>query len=168
MRLFVAIPLPDEISAALSLVAEKLPAAFRRSPAEQMHITLSFLGEVSEDRLTCVISGLESITHSSFRVELGGLGSFPGVVFAKVEDQPALNALAENVMQRMRGCGVPQESRPYRPHVTLARSRDRRARVTAQPFSPLSFDATEFALYRSFLGPKGPRYERLRHFPLAP
>ena len=164
MRLFVGIPVPAEIANDLSSAADKLPVGFRRSSPEDMHITLEFLGEVSEQQLPCVATELGSISCRPFEVIIAGTGMFPGVVFADLKPSPELNALATLVMARMTRCGFPAENRPYRPHITLARTRQRSPLWAYPEISPHRFVAAHFVLYRSHSGITGARYERLKTF----
>lgn len=167
MRLFIGVPIPMEIGTPLARVAQALPQPIRPMRPEDMHITLSFLGEVSEERVPCIVSGLASVQRVSFDVSLEGLGTFPGVVFAQVGDSPSLHALAADVVTCMKTCGFAPERRAYHPHVTVARSRDRRGQPPEQWPGLLRFTAESFVLYRSQIGAQGARYQRLRTFPMS-
>jgi 2'-5' RNA ligase len=137
-----------------------------------MHITLSFLGQVHDARLDVIQQGLATIHAPRVRLELNGFGTFEraGVLFADVKPTPALLALAEQVITTMQTRGFPREDRPYSPHVTLARTRDRlRLRSSAKddPAFHQAFEASEFRLYQSLTLPEGARYEVLHAFPLV-
>jgi RNA 2',3'-cyclic 3'-phosphodiesterase len=176
MRLFIGIGLPIEVAEGLAKSARKLipvsDAKIRWTPAGNMHITLSFLGQVHEARRGVIEEALGTIRAPRMRVALDGFGVFDraGVLYANVKLSPALLALAEEVFMAMEGCGFRRESRPYAPHVTLARTRDRiRLRAVGADDSVFhqSFEAIEFRLYQSLTLPEGPRYEVLRAFPLG-
>jgi len=136
-----------------------------------MHITLSFLGQVHEARVTAIEQILARIHAPRLLLELNGIGTFErvGVLCADVKSTSSLLALAEKVVVTMETCGFKREGRRYAPHVTLARSRDRlRLRPNAgdDPVFHQNFEATEFRLYRSLTVSGGAKYEVLRSFPL--
>lgn len=167
MRLFVGVPVAVEVADALSAAADKLPNGYLRTAPENMHITLSFLGETPEQQIPSLITELDGVRHPHFTIKVAGIGTFPGVVFAKVESSPALEKLAADARDRMARCGFPPERRPYRPHITLARARVRALRTPELPLVPLQFEAGQFVLYRSLLGSPGAHYQQMRVFALS-
>ena len=176
MRLFIGIGLPTPVAEALaksatSLVVPSSATRIRWTPPVNMHVTLSFLGQVHEARLDVIQQALATIRAPHMRLALEGFGTFDraGVLYAGVKKSPALLALAEQVMAAMQAVGFPREDRPYSPHITLARSRDRlrlRSDAKDDPAFRAAFEASEFRLYQSFTLPEGPRYDVLRTFPL--
>jgi len=176
MRLFIGIglPLPVAESFAKSATALVLPsqaARIRWTPPANMHITLSFLGQVHEARCDAIEQALAGIHASALHVELDGFGTFErtGVLFANAVQSPGLLGLAEKVVAAMEGIGFRREDRPYAPHVTLGRTRDRLRLRSNLPYDPAfyqSFEATEFRLYQSLTLPGGAQYEVLRSFAL--
>jgi len=177
MRLFVAIGLPTPVAEALaqsarSLIRPSPDAKIRWTPPANMHITLSFLGQVHEARLDIILQALATIRARRLQLRLNGFSTFDraGVLYADVKPAPALVSLASQVVAAMEAIGFPREDRPYAPHITLARTRERLRtsldRGRNDPAFHQSFDATEFRLYQSFTLPEGPRYDVLRTFPL--
>jgi 2'-5' RNA ligase len=176
MRLFIGIGLPLSIAETLAKSAPPLilpasDAKIRWTPPENMHITLSFLGQVHEARRETIEQALATIRALRMRVELNGTGIFDrvGVLFAEVKHTAGLLALAEQVVATMETCGFSRENRPYSPHVTLARTRDRlrlSSTTAGDPAFRQSFEATEFRLYQSLTLPGGAQYQVLRSFPL--
>lgn len=176
MRLFIGIGLPAVLAEALAKsatnsVPKSQAAHMRWTPPTNLHVTLSFLGQVHEARREAIEQALTKVHAPSLRLELNGLGTFErvGVLFADVKHTPALIALADQVVATMESCGFPRESRPYSPHVTLARTRDRlrlRPDRHQAPAFHHSFEATEFRLYQSLTLPGGAQYQVLRSFPL--
>ncbi len=148
----------------------------RWSPPESWHITLQFLGETSAERCACVIAQLRRVNAAAVRIVIEEPGSFAktGVVFAAVARTPALLALQQHVTAATARCGVIAESRPFTPHITLARAPGRaqagnRAAMQKQMgalagFSPCT--AREFVLYESFPEAAGARYLVRERFPL--
>jgi RNA 2',3'-cyclic 3'-phosphodiesterase len=187
MRCFVAIDLPPEVRDALGATAERLRAAapqadVRWTAATAMHLTLAFLGEVAEERVTSIRDALAGVTSSTPPIALvcGTLGTFPGaarprVVWAGIVDGlRELGLLASGVADALEPLGFAPERRPFRGHVTLGRVRSRRG------FSPLAreldaaarvtfgrWTASHVVLYRSHLRRTGSVYEALAVLPLA-
>jgi len=138
------------------------------------HITVSFLGEVSEESLPGLLSRLERAArrHQAFGLSLAGAGAFPSPARANVlwgglsGDRKTLGELAMSVGAGARRAGAPppDEGRRYRPHVTLARCRvpvDVRSIVDAlSGYQGPAWAVEEIFLIRSTLGGH-PRYETL-------
>ena len=175
MRLFIGIGLPAPVADELANSAHKLvrdsDTKLRWTPPANMHVTLSFLGQVHEARRDAIEQSLAGIHAPRLHVELDGIGTFDrvGVLYAGVKKSPALLVLAEQVIGAMQTIGFAREDRPYAPHITLARTRDRLRLRSATPDDAAfhqSFDATEFRLYQSLTLPGGAQYQVLRAFPL--
>ena len=177
MRLFVGLAPPagilddlDTVCAPLRLGREDL----RWTSRELWHITLAFLGEVSEEGLSRLLPRLERAArrHITFGLSLAGAGAFPGPARANVlwsglsGDRKALGELAMSVSAGARRAGAlpPDKGRRYQPHVTLARCRtpaDVRSIVDdLSGYQGPAWTAEEIYLIRSTLGGH-PRYEIL-------
>jgi RNA 2',3'-cyclic 3'-phosphodiesterase len=177
MRLFVAIALPAAVIDELSTISLRLRSAqdgLRWSAQESWHITLQFVGNSSQELYECIVSRLRELKLPPVPIQLDGLGVFErvGVLFAGVTVTPKLRLLQEGVTKATEHCGVVPETRPFQPHITLARIKARRlgfrelkARLGHLVCSS-KFVATEFLLYESFLGPAGARHEIRERFPL--
>lgn len=182
MRLFVGIGLSPEATAAFGGIRHRLaPSAndLRWSAAEGWHITLQFLGNAEETRFSCLREEFGRIRAAPVPVRIAGLDFFEraGIFFAGVSLTPELLALQQKVVTATGGCGFVPESRPYHPHITLARVKGRSSPRALQPLkkalaqSPVSLEesflATEFLLYESVPGPAGSTYQPRATFPLA-
>jgi len=186
VRCFVAIDLPDDVRAALARTQASLgqrgPRADLRwvDPAG-LHVTLKFLGEVAEDRLSAVTDavGAAVAPHAAIALAVAGLGGFPSLGRPRVlwAGMPAgvaeLARLAAGVDTSLAPLGFPAESRPFRGHVTIARVRSPRGigKITAAIRTDADADfgrwtATGVVLFRSRLRPSGAVYEPLATFPL--
>ena len=174
MRLFTAIAVPGPLSESLGKAAPRskrnsAPRIRWTTPAN-MHVTLSFLGSVEPGRLNDVQQSLARVHAVQFRLTLAGLGVFPhaDVLLAKVHPSPELLSLAEQVAATLEGAGFAGEERPYQPHVTLARIKDRNAKFssTDAPAFHESFYVGAFHLYESVTLPEGAQYRILRSYPL--
>jgi 2'-5' RNA ligase len=180
MRLFIAIPLADEVMDELSAIRERLRQTghgLRWPQPETWHITLQFLGETPGELYAGITERLRGVRAEPVPVALEGLGFFEraGIFHAGVKHSLQLIALQRQVMTAMSLCGFAPETRPFHPHITLARSKGRdpgdglhalQARIQKQPRFSL-FVAREFLLYESFLGPGGSRYEVRERFTLS-
>jgi 2'-5' RNA ligase len=125
MRLFIAIELPDDLKKTLSRLRADVPGA-RWVPPEQLHLTLAFLGEVEEKTAGELGERLALIQTPPFQLRFSGTGCFPNrhrprVLWAGLEPNPRLTHLAARVHEAVLACGIPQEERPFSPHITLAR-----------------------------------------------
>jgi len=177
MRLFIAIELPDAVKRALAGLKTDITGA-RWVPADQIHLTLAFLGEVDEALLERLTGELARIQLPGFQLAFGPVGCFPDrrrprVLWVGLEPQPHLKHLAAGVQEAVLACGIPQEERPFSPHITLARLKlspsrecdaflDQRQKLELPPIS-----VREFTLFQSRLTPQGALHTPLRSFPLA-
>ncbi len=184
MRLFVAITPPAAVLKDLEVRIAPLRAqrpGLRWAGPEAWHLTLAFLGEVSEKNAAALGPRLERAAHRhpTLSLSLGPGGAFPApararVLWAGIEgDRTALTALARSVAAGARRAGAPppDEGRKFRPHVTLARCKepaDVRPLVASMAgYSGARWDAAEIHLIRSYLGDGPPRYETEGTWPLS-
>jgi 2'-5' RNA ligase len=146
-------------------------------PAENLHLTLRFLGSVSPDLLEDLRGSLRELRERSFSIGLDGVGTFgprsaSRVVWVGLAEgtEPAAE-LAQRVEAVCRAAGLEPETRPFRGHVTLARARASRGSPLPElPPAPAleTWTATEFVLYESRLGRPSATYLPLERFPLVP
>lgn len=185
IRSFVAILLPDEIRQAAASLADSLRPLGRRVSwvkAENLHLTLKFLGNQSPEDLRRVTEGLAEATTgvAAFELLLTGLGAFPDLrrpraiwVGASDGAQAAI-ALALRVEGSLHRRGLPKEERPFSPHLTIGRVKDPRGldRLTAALAEGRAralgrFQVSAIHLMRSDLAPQGARYTILHEFQLS-
>jgi 2'-5' RNA ligase len=176
VRLFVGIAI-DELVLNAAVRQWIVASGMRATLDQNLHITLKFIGAWSDTRLTEVTDALRNLTGHAMEIRIGGFGRLPEMGAAKtfwvgVNGGAALVALAESIDTRLAGLGVPLETRPYRPHVTLARAGRNAAAVrTDRAELPLTTElgtlvATEFHLYESASQQGFSLYRRLATFPL--
>jgi 2'-5' RNA ligase len=178
IRAFAAIALPDSVRFDLGLVQQGLPLP-RPVAAENLHLTLVFLGEVPASVLADVDLAFGAIRAPGFPLTVAGLDLFGGakarMVYAGVAAQPALVHLQAKVETAARGAGISVPARRYMPHITLARlperleNRERLERAVAMRagYAGPTLEVDAFHLYRSHLGRGGPVYEELASYPLG-
>ena len=203
MRLFLAIDLPADIRRVLSTVRELAISHDAQSDwhahpvtwvrPENLHVTLKFLGEVPEAALPQLRGVLEQVPRAGpLALTTEGFQFFPDrgpirVIAAKIggDDVGRLALLQRSLEDACEDLGYKREGRAFRPHVTLARSRDGLPAHVRPVFvdrrksgwflhdypglrEPLdaAFAATEFVLVQSQLLPAGPVYTPVATFPL--
>ena len=181
MRLFTGIALSpaviEKISAALTELGPTVRVNW--SPIENLHITARFIGAWPEERFNDLKIALNSVPQTGpIPIHIARFGFFPNPhhphsFFAAVEAAPALTALVAAMNDALFPLGLPAESRPYHPHVTLARIkppadirtlREHIAQMTNPDFG--AFEVTEFHLYESTPTARGSVYEKLATYDL--
>ena len=166
-RLFIAIPMPEEVAAQLERLCVGLPAT-RWTDPEQFHLTLRFIGEVQQGTFYEIGEALTAVSHIPIELRLKGLGQFPPrgaqhTLWVGVDDPAgALPALRRKIERALDEAGLEPERRKYEPHVTLGRFRSpppeerlasylfRRTLIRTE-----AFPVSSFGLYSSQLRPEG-------------
>lgn len=189
-RAFVALLLDDGTRGAVAAQIERLRPLSRAVawvPAQNLHLTLKFLGEQSETRLGEALGALEETAAgaSSFTLAFHGLGAFPGMERPRIlwvgvaEGALEARALQSRLDTALESRGFARDDRPWHPHLTIGRVfDDRRWRREATPelrqaiaeAARLGFGVlavTRMALMRSDLSPSGARYSELHSVDLA-
>jgi 2'-5' RNA ligase len=126
-RCFVAVTLSDETKD--RLVAAQPPAApgLRILGREELHLTLHFFGEIGIEEFDAVRKALAGVKSNRFIIDIRGVGRFPPrgkatVLWAGVVENPLLDALHASVGAALaEAIRFQPETRPYAPHITLAR-----------------------------------------------
>jgi 2'-5' RNA ligase len=187
MRSFLAVDLGRETTRAVARERPALEAALGGSKVtwtapETMHLTLHFLGEISEDTLDALRGSLSApLVTPTFELGLGGYGFFP-----PAERAPArvlwmdvtsganeMVRLQAELTERVQAAGIETDARDYRPHLTLARFRRppaARVRTAVTALAPPSIPPCQVdhvRLYESQLSPQGPRHDELARFMLG-
>jgi 2'-5' RNA ligase len=189
VRLFVALEVPSAVRENLATLVQDLRAIdssvsinnVRWVRAENLHVTLKFIGHMEDTKLDVLQSALSEV-HSKQRVELlfRGLGFFPNekrarVFWTGIEGSPNLSQLAGDIDARLEKLKIPRETKAFTPHLTLARldppgvSETLRGAIrenSRREFGALR--ANEFHLIESKTRPSGAEYTRLSSFSFAP
>jgi 2'-5' RNA ligase len=176
-RIFVAVPLVDEVRMALADRLGDLNLPGTVVPPANWHITLRFLGRtdaVTYDRLLATLD--EADLGDVFDIELGEMGAFPRPKRATVlwlgvdRGHTRLAEIAAEVKESVEAAGFDPEDRPFRAHLTLSRIRppvDVSDLIGSFPEVRLRWRCRSIVVYRSHLGRGGARYEPLETFPLV-
>lgn len=168
LRLFAALPVPDEIADALTPLQKRLTAASWR-PRENFHVTLRFFGDVSRDMAAALDEEIAQIEAPQLPLLVDGTGWFgrrePHNVYARIRPTEALTALAGACERAARRLGLPADKRRFTPHITLAYLHGAPLNAvqawteTHQELRAGPFTADRFHLYSSHFG-KGPSVYR--------
>ncbi|MCY3832835.1 MAG: RNA 2',3'-cyclic phosphodiesterase [Chloroflexi bacterium] len=171
-RLFVAIDLPgDSKDRLLGLREDDLPPG-RWSRREALHLTLHFIGDVPEAVARAYQGALAQVAAPAFDLQIQGVGQFPindrpRVIWAGVQNTPALRALHGAVGEALEREGFRRERRRFHPHITLMRFRKPIRRGPASrwlnahiDFYAEPFRVRGFTLYESDLQPSGAVYTK--------
>lgn len=185
VRAFVGIPLPDACRELAERLGRRITPLVRGtvSPvrAENVHLTLKFLGDVPEAGpcgIGAVAEALAGVAFPRFTLRFAGGGFFPGpdrprVVWAALaEGAGACQALARAVEEALAPLGVAAEAKPFVAHLTLARLREPGRggdwpavlRLLAEAAWP-AVEVGSLTLWRSVLGLGGTRHEALAAIP---
>jgi 2'-5' RNA ligase len=180
MRLFTAIELNDEARASLEAEQRRLAAriadrsgTLRLVRAGQLHLTLVFIGEIPETRAAGLIEVMGAdVPMAPFHVAFGGCGLFPPhgapriLWIGALEGADEITALHGHIAGRLKQLGVAVDERPFAPHLTLGRWRQRARR---RPLLPDDVEVVariqveRVTLFESRLSPAGPTYTALTH-----
>lgn len=192
LRLFIAIDLSPAARDALRAAQDacrRLDLPVRWIDPDGAHLTLKFLGDTDRTRIAPLTHTLRAVaaSHHPFTLHTAAPGTFPNPRRPRVlwlgltGDLDRLTSLQRALDTALTTHGIPPETRPFSPHLTLGRVRDDRphdmaaalptltttfAHLAAQPGAPLPITAIH--LYRSELLPTGSRYTTLATAPLTP
>ena len=182
MRSFVAIALEKGIKDSLSALIRKLDTGdknIRWVKPQGMHLTLKFLGDVSEDKIEEVKSLLAKIVkdHSSFQLTFKGTGTFPPqsriprVAWIGIERNETLQIIHARLEKEFHKISFPKEKRSYHPHLTLGRIKGPQNLETViktlnqykeKEFGEMT--VKRITLFKSTLKPTGAEYTVLSEF----
>jgi 2'-5' RNA ligase len=174
LRLFTAIELTESARAAIAGEQRALGQGrgqLRLVRPEQMHLTLVFIGEVSESRAAAIADlMMTDLPVQPFRIGFGGLGAFPARGAPRVLYLDVVNGMSaaidlhDKVSDRLVSAGVWRDERPFHPHLTLGRWRESRPSdrpgVSART-EVAAVEVDRVTLFQSRLSSSGSAYTRL-------
>lgn len=186
IRTFVAVDCSEKLRVACGKVSQELGEVMdgaRWVDAENIHLTLKFLGEVEDRELPAVCNKVKLAIQGlpSFGVTCRSIGAFPNVqkpntVWVDVLDpHGAICSLQTKIAESLEQLGFPLERRPYKPHLTLGRTKSRQEqspewfaavdRYAEYEFGPLHVG--QVVVYSSELERRRPIYTPLARYPLT-
>jgi RNA 2',3'-cyclic 3'-phosphodiesterase len=146
---------------------------------DQMHLTLKFLGNISEgdvQKISCALSGILD-NFKSFEISFSAIGAFPGIDNPSVvwlgvnKGAECLVTLNKSIELSLEQIGFKKETRSFKPHLTLARIRSRRnisnliktiEEINANLSLKENIGINKLTLFQSILSPKGAEYKVIR------
>ena len=176
MRTFIAVGISSEVREKIAKIQVELKEGdpdVKWVEPKNLHSTLKFLGEVSEDKLSGVIEktrlAVSGISH--FQVHISGLGSFPNLRSPRVvwvginEGKAELKDLSERIEEKLSYLGFAKEKREFSAHLTIGRVRSLRGKGKLvkkiedwQRCDVGEFSVDKVLIMESQLSPKGPTY----------
>lgn len=180
-RCFVSLPLPDKVKSDIARFmseARSLFPGYRFGAAENLHITLQFLGETPRDATPSLAKALSVAAEgvSAFRLDCKEAGGFPGkgkpriLHIAVTSGERELRALASRLRRSLEPLGF-TDPKPFSPHITLARERngadirslweDSYIRFLENNKGAIAWEADEILIMESVLSRQGPLYTPL-------
>jgi 2'-5' RNA ligase len=189
LRSFIAVEVPPHIQQAIARQTASLQRMLpkpvvRWVAAQNVHLTLQFLGDVSPANLDLLAQALQSeaASHPSFAVTAGQIGAFPTprrprVIWVGLDAPAALLSLQRGIQTVTARMGYPPEERGFSPHLTIGRVRQNASAAELHMIQSAlegtqvgelgSFSVEAVAVFKSDLQPSGPVYTRLYSLPLA-
>jgi 2'-5' RNA ligase len=185
IRSFLAFELPLQIKEQLKEISKELQQSHlpvRWVKVENIHLTIVFLGSVTEETIVGVKQKAGSIAEkfSAFQIRLNGVGTFPNwrrprVLWIGLDGEiGGLSGLRDQLQAALEEFGFKPENRTFRPHLTLGRfkgavNRDEELKWILDKFHDISSDddyLKELVLFKSDLRPAGPIYTKMAAWPL--
>ena len=166
--MFFALVPPPPLAQSLGALARDVArrARGRPVPAENIHLTLAFIGAWPGARLPALLDAGAQFRGAAIELALDTLGGFrrAGVAWIGAPATPALTALATSLAARLAAAGVALDDRPLAPHVTLARKC--RGPYPDERVTPFAWTADAVTLLESQTRAEGARYRALARWPL--
>ncbi len=189
IRAFLAIQLPDDVTAALGHLADQMAQArvggLKPVRPENIHLTLKFFGNVNARQVESIVDTVKLVAKSirPFTLRLGNVGAYPNnrsprVLWVGLDGDVALLQDAHRRIETaLKQIAVKPDSREFTPHLTIARIRDRASRIERRNAAEALFSAEfrsgllvpveRISLMRSVLLPEGPQYTSLAELSLV-
>jgi len=174
MRTFVAAEISDEkILNSIAKLQSEIKIKAKPVSKQNMHFTLLFLGEISDEMAKKVMESLSTVSFSPIEVNLAEVGAFPNDRFPRVVwigvDQEAANSLSElakQVEEKLSPLGF-RSDKPFKPHLTIFRIKERQNDISDElrRFKTASVGIqviSELKFKKSILTPEGPIYSDLQ------
>ena len=180
-RVFIGIPIGHKIKSILPSLKSTVHCSrdiIRWIPPDNIHLTLCFLGNISDQDIPNIIQTLENfITFKYFKIKIESTGVFPSPNIPKIlwigigKGADELASLQQHIEKALRKFKEINRKEKFMPHITIARIRRSRCKIDVLPFlntvySPIELDVNSICLYESLLLPEGAQYTVLTEFPL--
>jgi len=187
MRAFIALELSPQLREGLAGLMKDLkgPRGIKGKwvPPENIHLTIRFLGEISQEQVEAVGNLLEEGARGRgvFTLSLVGLGAFPNTFRPRVlwvgvkKGTEPLERLHNRLEEGLFRLGFPPDDKAFKPHLTLARFKNpslevrRKVHAVCREMGERSWGemvVSSLVLYESILSPQGASYRKVREVPL--
>jgi len=176
MRCFIAIELDSSFRFKIAEIQNRLAEdAIKPVEPQNLHLTLKFLGDMSEENVNEVVKVLSTIKFDAFEMELSGIGVFPSTDRINVIWIGATGRVSELVREinlQLTKIGIPEDDRAFEAHLTIARVKRKpeKLKERLKALENIHIGAqkvTSFVLKKSTLTSQGPIYEDVRKFELV-
>lgn len=166
-RLFFALWPDQPTRQVVQAIAKQLQCTgFKLHKTSNLHVTLVFLGNVDDTSECLLRQQLDAITARPFSIQFDRLSYWrkPGIVCLTSEQalELALLELVRDLEAIAKNCGLNTDTRPYQPHITLARKARFRPELE---FEPVNWSADAFSLVESVSTVNGVEYRVLDTWP---
>jgi len=168
-RLFLALWPDDKVRDEIASICKELsPDTGRIIPASDIHITLVFLGSISQVQIDSLVFATDKIHAESFslKIDLSGWWKKPKILWLAPDFIPeSLFSLVRDIKKLANDQKISLELRPYTPHITIARDVSRN--INTDEFQPIHWYCRDFCLVESVSTNKRVEYRILRRWPLT-
>jgi len=174
-RLFVALKPPPPMRIALLGIMGGVANA-RWQTADQLHLTLRFIGEVDRHRAEDIAAILGSVHHPDFTLALDDIGQFDrkgrmDALWVGVSPEEPVRQLHNKIDRALGRVGIAPDTRAFQPHITIARLGRNHGDIghylENSTIPPVAAHFSEFCLYESELGTEGSIYSIIARYPLG-
>ena len=180
-RVFIGIPIGHKIKSILPSIKSVFtcdPPLIKWIPSENIHLTLSFLGNILNKDIPHLIQSIKKqISNNNFQITITGTGVFPSSKSPKVlwlgisKGIDELTSLQYQVEKSVKKFKENHQETIFTPHITIARIRRLHGKIDVFTFlntvySPIGLDINFIYLYESHLSPEGAQYTVLNAFAL--
>ncbi|MCX8069649.1 MAG: RNA 2',3'-cyclic phosphodiesterase [Thermodesulfovibrionales bacterium] len=178
MRAFIAIPIDDALKKELQgyiKQASLLTHSVRWTKRDNMHITIKFLDEITQELADKLAFELNKITkkYQPFELIINGTGTFPNlkvprVLWVGIEKSETLHRLYQEIENLCTDVGIKKDDKAFSPHITVGRIKDK---LSESMFDFIrasgnkkwgSLKVNEILLMKSVLKPEGPEYSVMK------
>ena len=171
--MFVAVEVNDDhILQKIKSMQESFPFKAKPVRLDQIHFTLQFLGEISENKTEDVKKALGTVSFSKFDLTIIGSGAFPNTRNPKVvwlgvdkDGKERMSRLANDVNETLSAIDLKNE-KPFKPHLTVFRIKNRIGDITEELLKSKDVKfgtqlVSQIVLKKSDLSANGPEYTNL-------
>jgi 2'-5' RNA ligase len=169
-RCFIALKIPEKIKGKIQEIQKQIPNfKGKLTEAESLHLTLKFLGEITDDKIKLIRNLLDEIESRKFEAEISSIGFFDNkfqfIVWLFISNcEKIQNEIDEKLSQSF------EKEKIFMSHLTIARIKsldDKKLFINSLKkikFDPIKFDVDSFCLMKSELSKEGPKYSIIEKY----